>query len=111
MRGGSGGSLCTSGKKKRGEYLCFVFCYPFLSYLRVPNFQRDSEIPANPYPEDISQRLHILEERVETLENRVGQISGNSSSGPSRFWYVVTFSSWMMVPLAVVFMFYYRRNS
>ncbi|XP_011405568.1 PREDICTED: uncharacterized protein LOC105313665 [Amphimedon queenslandica] len=62
---------------------------------------------------DINQRLESLEERVRKIEEWEGlrNIGHTSSGGPGKFWYAVTFSSWMMVPLIVVFLMYYKRQS
>lgn len=61
----------------------------------------------------VDQRLLELEMRVQSLENEVARVavgSGGSRNGPNRFWYVLTFAGWMMVPLIVVYVFHYKKN-
>ena len=55
----------------------------------------------------IAERVTSLEARVCSLETNVDR----RGSGPGRFWYILTFASWMMVPLVVVYLFHFRKNS
>ena len=81
----------------------------YMYFRFTPHLPPDFETTTNTINDgDVDLRLGSLENRVSRLESRVGK---GQPSGPGRFWYVVTFSAWMMLPLAVVFMFYYRRNS
>lgn len=87
-----------------------------LESFKCTTFFRSSleEIPySSVQTSELQYRLESLEERVKRLEeggmSRVG--SSSSSSGPGRFWYALTFSSWMMVPLIVVFLMYYKRQN
>ena len=56
----------------------------------------------------VNQRLLNLETKVQNLENSVAH--AGSRGGPGRFWYILSFASWMMVPLIVVYVFHYKKN-
>ena len=58
----------------------------------------------------LAQTVFALEQRVQRLEDDVARMGGTTGSAPSRFWYIVTFAGWMMVPLIVVYMYHYKRN-
>lgn len=85
-----------------------------LENFKCTTFFRSSleEIPySSVQTSELQYRLGSLEERVKRLEEGGMSRASSSSSGPGRFWYALTFSSWMMVPLIVVFLMYYKRQN
>lgn len=71
----------------------------------------DSDVLPRGLPDtELYQRVQRLENRLHHVENRLGEM-GVASPGASQFWYVVTFSSWMMVPLIAIFLIYYKRHA
>lgn len=86
-----------------------------LESFKCTTFFRSSleEIPySSIQASELQYRLESLEERVKRLEEGgMSRVGSSSSSGPGRFWYALTFSSWMMVPLIVVFLMYYKRQN
>lgn len=60
---------------------------------------------------DLDRRVASLEEKVQRLtETVIRRDSSDSQSQGNGFWYVLTFAGWIMVPLAIVFMFHYRKS-
>ena len=68
---------------------------------------------------DLERRVSTLETKLERLtetflssQQQNSRVASGSSSvvGGSRFWYVVTFAGWMMVPLIVVCMYQFKNK-
>lgn len=68
---------------------------------------------------DLERRVSTLETKLERLtetflssqQNPRGVARGaDSAIGGSRFWYVVTFAGWMMVPLIAVCMYQLKNK-
>ena len=63
---------------------------------------------------DLERRVRTLEHQVQRLTNTVvssrSSTASAASSRGSNFWYVVTFTGWMMVPLIVVFMYRFKKS-
>lgn len=60
---------------------------------------------------DLNQRVRTLEQQVQRLRDVAVTRGGSvhSAKDGNRFWYVVTFAGWMMVPLIMAFMYRYRK--
>lgn len=62
---------------------------------------------------DLEQRVQVLEEKVQRLNEALGSVE-MLSLGPRHgngFWSVLSFASWIMVPLICVFMYQYKRSA
>ena len=63
---------------------------------------------------DLERRVRTLEHQVQRLTNTVvssrPSIASAGSNRGNNFWYVVTFTGWMMVPLIVVFMYHLKKS-
>lgn len=63
--------------------------------------------------DNLEQRVQVLEEKVQRLNEALG--SGEVLFlGPRQgngFWTVLSFASWIMVPLVFVFMYQYKKSA
>ena len=67
----------------------------------------------SPSAVDLERRVRTLEHQVQRLTNTIvnSRASGAQSSQQGNgFWYVLTFTGWMMVPLVVVFMYHLKKS-
>ena len=67
---------------------------------------------ASPSLTELERRVRTLEHQVQRLTNTVvnSRSVTQSSSQGNGFWYVLTFTGWMMVPLVVVFMYHFKKS-
>ena len=71
-------------------------------------------VQASPTLVDLERRVRTLEHQVQRLTNTVVNsrpaTQSSASSQGNGFWYVLTFTGWMMVPLVVVFMYHFKKS-
>ena len=63
--------------------------------------------------QDLERRLQSLEQQVHTLRQAVMQQGGRGNTSNQGFgvWPALTFATWLLVPLVVVFMAHYKKLS
>ena len=107
----------------------FYVCVHVHAWVCAPRVYRSSdrfEAPSSTHPPTSSTApsgpSSDLERRVTTLETKLERLTetflssqqnprgATSPTGGSRFWYVVTFAGWMMVPLIVVCMYQFKNK-
>ena len=65
---------------------------------------------------DLERRVRTLEHQVQRLTNSVvnsrpaAAAQSSASNQGNGFWYVLTFTGWMMVPLVAVFMYHFKKS-
>ena len=69
---------------------------------------------ASPSLTDLERRVRTLEHQVQRLTNTVVNsrpvTQSSAASQGNGFWYVLTFTGWMMVPLLAVVMYHFKKS-
>lgn len=88
--------------------VCSSFCFVVFCLCRNPGSGEAVVPQPNASTVELEHRVRTLEDKVQQLTETL-QSQGGQVGGVSNFWYVVTFTGWMLAPLVAIFAYRFKH--